>query len=236
MNDNNVLSEHPNRVLTSLPQEEFARLQRHLKFVTLHRGEVLYEPNEPIRYVYFPLQATVSLVAVMEDGSEVEVGVCGGEGMVGLPLALGTDTAPLKALVQIPDGGLRMNATAFLEELAHCPQLYRRLLRYAQAFFIQAAMTAACNRLHKLDGRLARWLLLCHDRTQSDTMALTHEFMATMLGSRRAGVTEAACKLKDDGVIDYTRGSVHILDRAGLERASCECYETTKREFDRLLG
>jgi CRP-like cAMP-binding protein len=225
-----------NHILSALPEEEYGRLQRHLNHVELRRGEVIYEPNEPIRHVYFPFHATVSLVAVMEDGSEVEVGVCGGEGMVGLPLALGTDIAPIKALVQIPDGGVRMHASAFLEALPHCPQLYRRLLRYSQAFFIQAAQTAACNRLHTLDQRLARWLLLCQDRTQADTLPLTHEFMATMLGSRRAGVTEAACALKNEGVIDYRRGSVHILDRAGLEQSSCECYAVTKREFDRLLG
>ncbi|MFL6228232.1 MAG: Crp/Fnr family transcriptional regulator [Pyrinomonadaceae bacterium] len=225
-----------NNILSALPEDESARMRRHLDYVEFRRGEVIYEPNEPIRHVYFPFRSTISLVAVMEDGTEVEVGVCGGEGMVGLPLVLGTDIAPLRALVQIPDGGMKMRADAFVEELAQCPELRRHLLRYAQAFFIQAAQTAACNRLHPLEGRLARWLLVCHDRTRSDNLPLTHEFMATMLGSRRAGVTEAARKLKMGRLIDYSRGNVRILDREGLERFTCECYATVKREFDRLLG
>jgi CRP-like cAMP-binding protein len=225
-----------NRTLSALPEEEYTRLRRHLSPVEFRRGDVLYEPNEPIHHVFFPHRATISMVAVMRDGSEVEVGVCGGEGMVGLPLVLGTDIAPFRALVQIPGVGVMMRGVAFLEELPHCPELRRRLLRYTQAFYTLAAQTAACNRLHPLDGRLARWLLLCQDRTQSDHLPLTHEFMATMLGTRRAGVTEAALKLKDEGLIDYARGNVHILDREGLEQFTCECYAVVRREFDRLLG
>lgn len=224
-----------NRILSALPKEEYGPLASHFEFVELPLGKILYQPEEPIHHVYFPLHGTISLTVMMENGSEAEVGVIGQEGMLGLPIILGTDTAPLKAVVQVPDGGIRIKADVFGDEVLRCAKLRRLLLRYAQAFFVQAAVTAACNGLHQLDGRMAKWLLMCQDRAQSDTLKLTHEFMAIMLGVRRAGVTLAAGKLQKDGLIEYRRGQVRILDRKGLESVSCECYEIVKKEFDRLL-
>src|SRR5215210_8371940 len=197
-----------NRILESLPAEEYQRIAPHLEVIRMRLGDVLSYPDEKIEYVHFPKRGTISVCAIMEDGTQVEVGVIGNEGMCGLPVLFGTATVPLQSMVQIPDGAVRMNAEAFEREIGHCPHLRQSLMHYAQAFFIQAAQTAACNRLHSLDGRLARWLLLCQDRTQSDLLPLTHEFMSIMLGVRRAGVSEAANKLKAAGLIDYQRGLV----------------------------
>lgn len=225
-----------NRILAALPAEEYERLLPHLEEVRLKLGDVISHPNEKIEYVYFPKRGTISVCAMMGDGSQVEVGVIGNEGMYGLPIFFKTNTVPLQAMVQIPDGGVRMRAEAFSREVEQCKHLRTLLLHYAQAFFIQAAQTAACNRLHRIDGRLARWLLMCQDRTKSELLQLTQEFIAIMLGMRRAGVTEAANRLKHDGLIDYQRGFIRIVDRKGLEALSCECYAIVREEFDRLLG
>ena len=224
-----------NRILASLPAEEYERLLPHLEEIPLKLGEVISHPDQKIEHVYFPKRGTISVCAVMADGTQVEVGVIGNEGMFGLPVFFKTNTAPLQAMVQLPDGAVRMQAEAFSREVEQCEHLRNLLLHYAQAFFIQAAQTAACNRLHRMDGRLARWLLMCQDRKRSELLQLTHEFIAIMLGVRRAGVTEAANKLKNDGLIDYQRGFVRVIDRKGLEAASCECYAVVRREFDRLL-
>ena len=227
---------HTNRILSALPVDEYERISPRLEYTPLTLGKILYRPGEPIAHVYFPLRGTVSITAVMEDGREVEVGIVGREGMLGLPLVLGTDTAPLKAAVQVPDGAMRLRAGAFGEELERGKGLRRLLLRYAQAFFIQTAITAACNRLHPLDGRLARWLLMTKDRAQSSTLPLTQEFLSIMLGVRRAGVTEACGALAGAGLIENKRGRIRIADPQGLERASCECYGVVRREYNRLLG
>jgi CRP-like cAMP-binding protein len=225
-----------NRILAALPAEEMERLLPHLEEVRLDLGDVISRPDEKLEYVYFPKRGTISVCAIMEDGAQVEVGVIGNEGMYGLPVFFKTNTAPLQAMVQLPDGALRMSAEAFIREVEECEHLRNLLLHYAQAFFIQAAQTAACNRLHPIEGRLARWLLMCQDRTKSELLQLTHEFISMMLGVRRAGVSTTAGKLKDTGIIDYQRGFIRIRDRRGLEKISCECYGVVRKEFDRLLG
>jgi CRP-like cAMP-binding protein len=199
-------------------------------------GEVLYRANEPITHVYFPHRGTVSVVCTFEDGSSVEAGMVGNEGMFGVSVFLGSVTAPLEAVVQLPGEALRMRAEVLREEFKRGGHLQDLLLRYTQGFIIQIAQTAACNRAHPIDGRLAKWLLMSQDRAQCSQLQLTHEFIATMLGTRRAGVTEAAGKLQDKGLIRYRRGSVRILDQPQMEAYSCECYEIVKREFERLLG
>ncbi|HEY0322321.1 MAG TPA: Crp/Fnr family transcriptional regulator [Pyrinomonadaceae bacterium] len=225
-----------NRILTALPAGEYERLLPHLEEVRMNSGDTISRPGEEIKHVYFPKRGIISICAMMEDGTQVEVGVIGNEGMFGLPILFKTSTVPLQAMVQIPDGAVRMSAEAFIREVEQCEHLRNLLLHYAQAFFMQTAQTAACNRLHPMDGRLARWLLMCQDRTRSDVLQLTHEFIAIMLGVRRAGVSTAAAKLRDDKVIDYQRGFIRILDRKGLEAISCECYGVVRKEFDRLLA
>jgi CRP-like cAMP-binding protein len=223
-----------NHILASLSAEEYERLLPYLEQVELYLGKVVSQPDEAIEYAYFPQRGTISVTALMKDGSQAEVGVIGSEGMFGLPIVLGTNSTPLQSVVQIPGHALRLKADVLRKEVKECGQLQQTLLRYAQAFFIQTAITAACNRLHHLDGRLARWLLMCQDRAKVDDLQLTHEFIAAMLGVRRAGVSVAASKLQAEGFVNYTRGNIRILDRKGLEGFSCECYEVVRREFDRL--
>jgi CRP-like cAMP-binding protein len=236
MNTADAARPRTNRILSALPAEEYERISPRLKNVALSTGQVLYRPEEAIEHVYFPLSGTISITAVMSDGSEVEVGMVGREGMLGLPLVLGTDTAPLKALVQVPDGALRLRADLFMQELERGEGLRRLLLRYAQAFFVQTAVTAACNRLHPLGGRLARWLLTTKDRAQSNELPLTQEFLGVMLGVRRAGISESCSALEQAELIERHRGRISIADPQGLERAACECYGVVRREYDRLLG
>jgi CRP-like cAMP-binding protein len=224
-----------NRILNSLPSEEYERLSPNLEPVNMPFGEILYRPDEPITHVYFPNRGTVSIISVFEDGGSVEVGMVGNEGMFGVSIILGSITAPLEALVQLPGDGLRMRADLLREEFKKGEHLHDLLLRYTQAFIIQIAQTAACNRAHHVEGRLARWLLMCQDRAMTGELKLTQEFIAMMLGTRRAGVSEAAGLLKDKGVINYKRGQVTILDREGLESISCECYPIVRQEFDRLV-
>lgn len=225
-----------NRILSALTPAEYERLIPRLDYVSLPLGQVLYRPDERILWVYFPLGGTISLTVLMEDGSEAEAGVIGSEGMLGLPVVLGTHQTPLRAMVQVPGSGLRMRAEVLEGEVSRGGRLHCLLLRYAQAFYVQTAVTAACNRLHTLDGRLAKWLLTTRDRAQSDELQLTQEFMGMMLGVRRAGVTQAAVKLQGEGLIRYRRGNVSIVDVPGLEGASCECYRIIRKEYDRLLA
>jgi CRP-like cAMP-binding protein len=224
-----------NRILELLPVEEYERIAPHLEEIRMKLGDIISRPDEQIEYVYFPKRGIISVCAVMRDGSQVEVGVIGNEGMCGLPVLFDTKTVPLQSMVQIPDGAVRIRSEAFRREIEYCPQLRQSLMHYAQAFYIQAAQTAACNRLHPLDGRLARWMLMCQDRIQSDLLPLTHEVMSIMLGVRRAGVSVAANKLRVDGLIDYQRGLIRIVDRSGLEAFTCECYGVIRKAFDRFL-
>jgi CRP-like cAMP-binding protein len=225
-----------NHILASLPAEEYERIAPYLEDVRIQLGDIISRADVKFEYVYFPKRGTISVCAMMEDGTQVEVGVIGNEGMCGLPVLFGTDAVPLQSMVQIPDGAVRMKAEDFKSVIKDCPFFHQSLMHYAQAFYIQAAQTAACNRLHPLEGRLARWLLMCQDRTQSDLLPITHEIMSIMLGVRRAGVSVAANKLRTDGVIDYQRGLVRIVNRNGLETATCECYGVIRKAFDRFLS
>lgn len=225
-----------NRIISILPKEDYQRIASHLEYVEMPTGEVLYHCDEHITHAYFPYRGTISMVAVMEDGAQVEVGTVGREGMTGMPIVMGTDSMPLMAITQVPGSGVRIKAGRLKEALDGSDTMYKSFLCYGQAFLVQTAISAGCNRLHQMEGRLARWLLTCSDRAESDELHLTHEFLAAMLGVRRAGITVAATKLKEDGLITYNRGHIHVLDPERLEARSCECYGVVKREFDRLLG
>jgi CRP-like cAMP-binding protein len=225
-----------NRLLELLPPADFDRLRSHLHSVTLDYKMPLYEAQEPIKFVYFPITGVASLVNTMTDGAAAEVGTIGNEGMIGLPIILGDSVAPTNVYIQVPGVGLRMQSHVLKEALETSSAMRRVMLHYVHAFFNQVAQSAACNHFHTIDQRCCRWLLMTHDRVHSEQFILTQEFFAMMLGVNRGGVTVAASKLKKQGLINYSRGHVTILDRAGLEHRSCECYAASKREFDRLLG
>jgi CRP-like cAMP-binding protein len=225
-----------NRILDALSPAEYEQLSPYLDPVNLSLREILYHPDQAITHVYFPTRGTVSVVTVFDDGGSVEVGMVGNEGMFGVNVFLGSVSTTLEAIVQLPGEGIRMRADVLRKEFKRGGQLQDLLLRYTQAFITQIAQNAACNRAHTVESRLAKWLLMCQDRAHSAELKLTQEFIATMLGTRRAGVTEIACQLKDVGLISYRRGHVTILDREGLEGLSCECYPVVKREFNRLVS
>ena len=219
---------HQNRLLASLPRQSYRDLLRHLDPVTLVFGDVLYEAGTRIRDVYFPDKSVVSLLTVVDGHNALEVGLVGGEGMVGLPLALGVETSPVRALVQGGGGAMQMTAAHFRTAFNASPPLQRRLSRYTHELMAQITQTAACNRFHRVEARLARWLLMTRDRVSSDEFRLTHEFLSHMLGVRRVGVTEAASGLQRRGLIEYARGEICILDNAGLEAAACTCYRRVR--------
>lgn len=231
-----VRRQYANRILAALPDEEIERLEPHLTRVSLTLRQVLYKPHGPIAYVYFPENAMVSLVATTAEGGSVEVGVVGREGLTGIPALLGVDATPNESMVQIPNGGYRMRADLARIEFKRGARFQDLVLRYIHANTIQVSQTAACNRLHSIEERLSRWLLMTRDRADSDDLTLTQEFLAMMLGCRRAGVTDAAITLQADGYISYTRGHIVILDRQGLEDAACECYRIVKAACDRVLS
>jgi CRP-like cAMP-binding protein len=223
-----------NRLLASLTAEEIERLMPSLESVPLLTGMPIYEPNERITHVYFPISGIVSMTSDMREGT-VEVGTVGREGMTGLPLVLRADTMPTRAFVQVPGHSYRMRDEDLLLTMNESPRFERLLLRYALALFDQSAQHAACNRLHALEARCARWLLMTHDRVDGDVLALKQQFLAEMLGVHRPAVTLAAGALQRAGVIRYTRGKVTVLDRSALERASCECYGIIMRRTEQLL-
>ncbi len=225
-----------NRLLAALPPDGYAALAPHLEPVTLAFKEPVYEPNRPIPHVLFPTTGVFSVLTVMADGAAIEVATSGNEGMLGLPLFLGTTTSPGLVFSQIPGESLRLPAAAFQEAVEHNRQLVAILHRYTLALLLQIAQSAACNRLHTMEHRCARWLLLTHDRVAADRFPLTHEFLGQMLGVRRASVTEAVGTLQQAGLITYRRGRMTVVDRAGLEAAACECYGVIRAEYDRLLG
>ena len=202
--------------------------------IRLNFGEVLYALGDTIQYVYFPSDCLVSLLTEVEGRMALEVGLVGSEGMVGTPLALGIGTSSIRALVQGPGRALRMEAARFQTAFKQSPSLQRALYRYTHLLMAQFTQTAACNRFHSVEARLARWLLMTHDRVSSDQFHLTHEFLADMLGVRRVGVTNAASELRKRKLIDYNRGDITILDRKGLAAASCGCYRIVKDLFDTL--
>lgn len=225
-----------NLILNALTRSEYKRLASYLEPVNLSIGEILYHPEQSITYVYFPNRGIISLVSVFENGASVEVGMVGKEGMFGVSVFLGSISTPLEAIVQLPGDALRMRADVLKQEFQKGGQLQDLLLRYTQAFIMQVAQTGACNRAHTAEGRLVRWLLMCQDRTISRDLPLTHEFIARMLGMRRAGITQAAGQLQARGLIKYQRGQITILDRPLMEAASCECYGIEKKEFNRLIA
>jgi CRP-like cAMP-binding protein len=214
-----------NSILAALPQEDYERIAPSLTSVTLELGDVLYQPHEPIRHVYFPLTLVASLITILEDGGTVEAGIIGYPGMVGIPVVLGAESSPGRAIIQHSGDALMMTAEALKAELSRNGQLQQLLLRFTHTLFTQVSQTAACNRLHTVEERLARWLLMIHNCVEEDEFLMTQEFIATMLGVRRAGVTVAAGALQSAGLIKYKRGCIHILTREGLEDASCECYK-----------
>jgi CRP-like cAMP-binding protein len=227
--------EPQNHLLAALPRDLQTELKSRMSVVSLDSRKKLYEPNEPIKYVYFPISGVMSLLAVMDDGSAVEVGTIGNEGMVGIPVFLGTMESPGRAVQQVPGSAWRMPVEAFVAEIQGGGPLPELLRRYTQAVFVQVSQSTACNRLHPAEERLARWLLQTHDRVEADEFSLTHEFLGQMLGVRRATVTVVAGALQKAGIIEYKRGIVTILDRERLEEASCECYRIIRDEYDRLM-
>jgi len=224
-----------NHLLGALPVEDFERLQPHFEAVSLKLGEVLYEPGGRMHYVYFPTTAIVSLLYVMADGASAEIAIVGNEGILGISLFMGGESTPSRAVVQSAGRGYRMRASVLKNEFGRFGTLMHLLLRYTQALITQMAQTAVCNRHHTVDQQLCRWLLLSLDRLSSNELAMTQELIANMLGVRREGVTEAAGKLQEAGLISYRRGKIRVLDRAGVEARSCECYLVVKKELDRLL-
>lgn len=228
-----------NRLLAALPAHAYAVLAPHLTLVRLELKQVLFDVDRPIEYVYFPEAGIASVLGVMSDGSAVETATIGNEGMVGLPVFLGTDQTSSQAFCQIPGAALRMASDDFRHLIAAVPSLTMILHRYTQALFTLVAQSSACNRMHSTAERCARWLLHCHDRIGAaegrDSFPLTHQFLSQMLGVRRATVTEAMRDMQAAGAVTYVRGQVVVRDRAALERAACECYGLIVREFDRLL-
>ena len=215
-----------------MPRGKSRGLQTGLERVTLTFGDVLLQPGEPISHVFFPDNSLVSLLT--EEGKRaVEVGLVGNEGMVGIPLALGVDISPVRAVVQGTGTAVRMKKSSFLRELRSYPTLRNKLLRYSHALMAQVTQISACNRLHDIEARLARWLLMTRDRLRSNEFQLTHEFLGHMLGVRRVGITQAAGDLQRRKLITYTRGHIRIVDAKGLEAASCRCYRIVKALYER---
>jgi CRP-like cAMP-binding protein len=224
-----------NRILAALPPEEYERIAPHLETLPLHHGQILYETDGRINDVYFPINAMISLVSEMSDGTSVEVGVTGFEGMTGLAVMLGVERSAHATMAQIEGDVIRVKAEVIKSEFKRGGVLQELLLRYAQSLWVMTSQVAACNRVHSVGERLARWLLMSYDRCVCEDLPLTHEFIAMMLGTRRAGVTEAAIILQAEGLIHYKRGHITIIDKEALEHFACECYEIVKKEFNSLL-
>ena len=225
-----------NQLLAALSADALTRLEPNLTPVHLALGQVIYEPDQTLQEVYFPTTAIVSLLYTMENGTSAEMGVVGCDGVVGIAVFMGGDTTPNRAVVQSAGDAFRLELRFFREEFRRVGELHRALLLYTQALLTQMSQTAVCNRLHSVEQQLCRWLLLSHDRLQSDELVMTQELIANMLGVRREGVSVAAHRLQEAGLIRYRRGRITILDRGGLERAVCECYQVVKTECDRLLA
>jgi CRP-like cAMP-binding protein len=227
-------SMYKNRILASLSRTEIARLAPYLLPLDLPSGKTLLDPGQEITYAYFLETGLASVVVAMANGNMVETGITGNDGFVGFSALLGTKTIPTRTFMQIPGNGFKIKAQHLVDEFERSGTLQKKINRYFQANLVLTAQTAACNRLHDIAERLARWLLMCHDRMDSDTFSITHEFLGHMLGTPRSTVTLAAGILHKAGLIDYSRGKVIIRDRKGLEKAACECYQTIRKEFERL--
>jgi CRP-like cAMP-binding protein len=229
-----IAQTYKNRVLASLPAAEMKQLAPHLTPVTLKKDRTLHDSEQTVETVYFLEEGICSTVVTMESGNTVEVGITGRDGFVGLPAVLGTGRSPNRSFMQVPGHGFSVKGKVLLEQLETSSQLRLRLQHFVQAMLVQTAQTAACNRVHELEERLARWLLMCHDRVQSDLIPITHEFLAMMLGTRRTSVTVAAGMLHKAGLIAYSRGSVTIQNPDGLQEAACECHRIIHEEYVRL--
>jgi len=225
-----------NQILAAMPQLGRDRLIPHLKLVSMPLGAVLYESGAALQHMYFPTDSIVSLLYVMEDGDSAEIAVVGNEGVLGVSLFMGGETTPSRAIVQSAGHAYRLTGRRLKLEFNRHGDMLDILLRYTQSLLTQMAQTAVCNRHHTLDQQLCRWLLLSLDRLKGNQLTMTQELIANMLGVRREGVTEAAGKLQDLGVIRYQRGKITVVDRLHLERLSCECYAVVKRETDRLMA
>jgi len=225
-----------NHLLRAMPQALRDKFAPYLKQVELERGDRLHEPGEVIRELYFPLDCVLSITLTLSDGTTAETGLVGKREVIGINAFMGgRETTQTTYIVQIPGSAMKMDAQVLRKEFDLNQDLRGTMLRYTQAFIAQVSQTTACNSLHKLDQRLARWLLEVHERLERDELNLTQEFIAEMLGVRRAGVTQTAQQLQEKGLIRYQRGHVHVLDRPGLEACACECFQTVKNEYDRLL-
>lgn len=224
-----------NHLLAALPEEVQQRLFAHLEPVSLTLGEVVYESGGALRHVYFPTDSIVSLLYVMESGASAEIAVVGNEGLIGVAVFMGGESTPSRAVVQSAGQAFRLPGQRLKDEFNRHGELLQLMLRYTQALITQMSQTAVCNRHHSIDQQLCRWLLLSLDRLPGNELVMTQELIANMLGVRREGVTDAAGKLQRLGVIEYSRGHITVLDRAKLERLSCECYGVVRRETDRLL-
>ena len=225
-----------NQLLATLPDAEYQRIEKDLELVHLPLGEVLYESGCKLHYAYFPTNSIVSMLYVLEDGASAEVAIVGNEGLLGIALFMGGETTPSRAVVQSAGWGYRLKAHLIKAEFRRSGPFMNLLLRYTQALITQMTQTAVCNRHHSIEQQLCRWLLLSLDRLTGDSLTMTQDLIANMLGVRREGVTEAAGKLQRAGYIRYSRGHITVLDRPGLEKRVCECYEVVKLEFDRLLS
>ena len=225
-----------NYLLAALPVEEFARLRSKLGPVSFNLGDVLHESGDKMDFVYFPTTAIVSLLYIMQNGATAEIGVVGNDGILGIELFMGGETTTNRAIIQSAGGAFRMKASDMKEEFTLGGAFQRFLLRYTQALIAQISQTAVCNRLHTLEQQLCRWLLLSHDRLDSDKLVMTHDLISNMLGVRREGVTLAAQKLSRKKLITNLRGTITVINRQGLEKTVCECYEVVNEEYNRLLG
>jgi CRP-like cAMP-binding protein len=225
-----------NRLLAALPPDERGRIEPHLSLVSMPLGQVVYESGDHLSHVYLPTTAIISMLYVMENGASAEIAVVGRDGLLGVALFMGGETMPNRAIVQSAGEAFRLSGQVVKDEFARGGAIQRLFLRYTQALITQMAQTAVCNRHHSISQQFCRWLLLSLDRLESNDVHMTQELIANMLGVRRAGVTETARKLQDDGVIRYTRGLIEVLNRRALEAQVCECYKVVKRESDRLLG
>ena len=225
-----------NHLLASLPKVDFDRIAPHLELVPMPLGEVIYESGGKLNHVYFPTTSIVSLLYVLGGGASAEIAVVGNEGILGISLFMGGETTPSRAVVQSAGLGYRLKAQLLKDEFNRGGPILHLLLRYTQALITQMSQTAVCNRHHSIEQQLCRWLLLSLDRLQSNSLAMTQELIANMLGVRREGVTEAAVRLQRTGIISYSRGHIEVLDRPKLEATVCECYQVVKLEYERLLA
>lgn len=230
-----IHSPQQNHLLDALPEEDFQRIASMLELVEMPLGQALYESGGHLKHVYFPTTSIVSLLYVLESGASAEIAVVGNEGILGISLFMGGETTPSRAVVQSAGYGYRLSAKQLKDEFNRAGHMMRLLLRYTQALITQMAQTAVCNRHHAVEQQLCRWLLLSLDRLAANELNMTQELIANMLGVRREGVTEAAGKLQRDGIIEYARGHIKVINRPELEKRVCECYQVVKTEFDRLL-